>query len=75
MLIYLPAPHEVRWERIRKRNEQSVVDPNSIEFSEQDLLRHAGRFCPPTNDEPHLVYDRQPASVLAAFHWTESREG
>lgn len=67
VLIYLPAPHEVRWDRIRKRNEQSLVDANSIEFSEEDLLRHAGRFCPPTDDEPHIVYDGQPASVLAAL--------
>ncbi|GHB03654.1 ATP/GTP-binding protein [Streptomyces tendae] len=65
VLIYLPVPHEVRWDRIRKRNEQSLVDANSIEFSEEDLLRHAGRFSPPTDDEPHIVYDGQPDSVLA----------
>ncbi|GGY78923.1 ATP/GTP-binding protein [Streptomyces omiyaensis] len=65
ILIYLPLPHEVRWDRIRKRNEQSLVDANSIEFSEEDLLRHAGRFSPPTADEPHLVYDGHPDSVLA----------
>ncbi|MEU5958783.1 ATP-binding protein [Streptomyces sp. NPDC047525] len=67
VLIYLPAPHEVRWERIRKRNERSLVDANSIEFSEEDLLRHAGRFEPPTANEPHIVYDGQPASVLTAL--------
>ncbi|MFF3015493.1 AAA family ATPase [Streptomyces sp. NPDC057939] len=65
VLIYLPLPHEVRWDRIRRRNEQSLVDANSIEFSEEDLLRHAGRFSPPTDDEPHLVYDGHPESVLA----------
>ncbi|WP_346177201.1 ATP-binding protein [Streptomyces cuspidosporus] len=65
ILIYLPVPHEVRWERIRKRNAKSLVDPNSIEFSEEDLLRHAGRFCPPTEDEPHIVYDGHPKNVLA----------
>ncbi|MFB7171646.1 AAA family ATPase [Streptomyces sp. NPDC056254] len=65
VLIYLPLPHEVRWDRIRRRNEQSLVDANSIEFSEEDLLRHAGRFSPPTDDEPHLVYDGHPDSVLA----------
>ncbi|MFF6888675.1 AAA family ATPase [Streptomyces sp. NPDC012421] len=65
ILIYLPLPHEVRWDRIRKRNERSLVDANSIEFSEADLLRHAGRFSPPTADEPHLVYDGNPDSVLA----------
>ncbi|MEV7068537.1 ATP-binding protein [Streptomyces collinus] len=67
LLIYLPVPHEVRWDRIRKRNEQSLVDANSIEFSEEDLLRHAGRFCPPANDEPHIVYDGHPENVLAAL--------
>ncbi|MFD5098927.1 AAA family ATPase [Streptomyces albidochromogenes] len=67
VLIYLPVPHEVRWDRIRKRNEQSLVDPNSIEFSEEDLLRHAGRFCPPAEDEPHIVYDGHPENVLAAL--------
>ncbi|MFC8270380.1 AAA family ATPase [Streptomyces cinereoruber] len=65
ILIYLPLPHEVRWDRIRKRNERSLIDANSIEFSEEDLLRHAGRFSPPTADEPHLVYDGNPDSVLA----------
>jgi predicted kinase len=64
VLIYLPVPHEVRWDRIRKRNEQSLVDANSIEFSEEDLLRHAGRFSPPTDDEPHIVYDGHPENVL-----------
>ncbi|GAA2523861.1 AAA family ATPase [Streptomyces longisporus] len=67
VLIYLPAPHEVRWERIRERNAQSLVDPNSIEFSEEDLLRFAGRFRPPTADEPHIVYDGHPESVLATL--------
>ncbi|MER6103715.1 ATP-binding protein [Streptomyces sp. NPDC001832] len=70
VLIYLPVPHEVRWDRIQKRNEQSLVDANSIEFSEEDLLRHAGRFCPPADDEPHIVYDGHPESVLAALHCT-----
>ncbi|MFE3144280.1 AAA family ATPase [Streptomyces scopuliridis] len=65
VLIYLPLPHEVRWERIRERNERALVDANSIEFSEEDLLRFAGRFHPPTADEPHIVYDGRPESVLA----------
>ncbi|MFF5435245.1 AAA family ATPase [Streptomyces griseofuscus] len=67
VLIYLPVPHEVRWDRIQKRNEQSLVDANSIEFSEEDLLRHASRFAPPTDDEPHIVYDGHPENVLAAL--------
>ncbi|WP_331718852.1 ATP-binding protein (plasmid) [Streptomyces sp. NBC_00161] len=67
VLIYLPVSHEVRWDRIRKRNEQSLVDANSIEFSEEDLLRHAGRFSPPTDDEPHIVYDGVPANALSAI--------
>ncbi|WP_030299013.1 ATP-binding protein [Streptomyces katrae] len=65
VLIYLPVPHEVRWDRIRQRNEQSLVDANAIEFSEEDLLRHAGRFVPPTEEEPHIVYDGVPEHVLA----------
>jgi predicted kinase len=67
VLIYLPVPHEVRWDRIRKRNEQSLVDANSIEFSEEDLIRHAGRFHPPAADEPHILYDGHPETVLAAL--------
>ncbi len=70
VLIYLPVPHEVRWNRIQKRNEQSLVDANSIEFSEQDLLRHADRFSPPTHDEPHIAYDGHPDSVLAILRRT-----
>ncbi|MFH8894263.1 AAA family ATPase [Streptomyces sp. NPDC017949] len=68
VLIYLPAPHEVRWERIRERNAKSLVDANSISFSEEDLVRHAGRFRPPTSDEPHIVYAGQPEAVLAALN-------
>ncbi|MDT0440632.1 AAA family ATPase, partial [Streptomyces doudnae] len=63
-LIYLPESHEVRWSRIQKRNEQSLVDANSIEFSESDLLRHADRFIPPSNDEPHIVYEGRPDEIL-----------
>lgn len=70
VLIYLPVPHQVRWDRIRKRNEQSLVDANSIEFSEEDLLRHAGRFSAPTADEPHILYDGHPETVLAALRRT-----
>ncbi|MFB7049670.1 AAA family ATPase [Streptomyces microflavus] len=67
VLIYLPAPHKVRWDRIRKRNAKSLVDPNSISFSEEDLLRHANRFEAPTADEPHLVYAGNPSAMLAAL--------
>lgn len=65
VLVYLPVPHKVRWARIRERNAQSLVDANSIEFSEEDLLRFAGRFHPPAESEPHLVYDGVPGHVLA----------
>lgn len=68
-LIYLPMPHEVRWDRIRKRNERSLFDANSIEFSEEDLLRHAERFSPPTATEPHIVYDGRPGNVMAALQF------
>ncbi|MCQ8833740.1 AAA family ATPase [Streptomyces malaysiensis] len=64
VLIYLPAPHEVRWARVRERNQKATVDANSIEFSEEDLLRFATRFHPPSADEPHIVYDSKPDSVL-----------
>ncbi|MEV6048409.1 AAA family ATPase [Streptomyces xanthochromogenes] len=67
VLIYLPAPHQVRWGRIQERNERSLVDANSIEFSEEDLLRHANRFEAPAPDEAHIVYDGQPESVLTAL--------
>jgi predicted kinase len=76
VLIYLPVPHEVRWARIQKRNQRSLVDANSIAFSEEDLLRHAGRFSPPADDEPHLVYDGNPEHVLAALRRARpSRDG
>ncbi|QIB49489.1 AAA family ATPase [Streptomyces aureoverticillatus] len=65
VLVHLPVPHEVRWNRIRERNARALVDANSIEFSEEDLLRFAGRFYPPTDDEPHIVYDGHPEKVLA----------
>lgn len=67
VLVYLPLSHEARWRRIKDRNEKSLLDANSIEFSEEDLLRFAGRFHPPTEDEPHIVYDGRPDSVVAAL--------
>ncbi|MFI0596586.1 AAA family ATPase [Streptomyces griseus] len=69
-LIYLPAPHEVRWSRIRERNAKSLIDANSISFSEEDLLRHANRFEAPTADEPHLVYAGDPSAMVAALDRT-----
>ncbi|MEU0060384.1 AAA family ATPase [Streptomyces sp. NPDC006334] len=66
-LIFLPVPHEVRWARIKERNRLATVDANSIEFSEEDLKRFAGRFYPPTADEPHIVYDGQPDVLLSAL--------
>ncbi|MER6655233.1 ATP-binding protein [Streptomyces sp. NPDC000971] len=66
VLIYLPAPHDVRWDRIRKRNAKSLVDANSISFSEEDLLRHANRFEAPAADEPHIVYTGDLSATLAA---------
>ncbi|MEV4872849.1 AAA family ATPase [Streptomyces syringium] len=65
VLVYLPVPHEVRWARVEQRNALADHDANSIEFSQEDLLRFAGRFHPPTADEPHIVYDGRPESVLA----------
>ncbi|XXZ47420.1 AAA family ATPase (plasmid) [Streptomyces cavourensis] len=68
VLIYLPVPLKVRWERIRERNANALVDPNSIEFSEEDLRRFEGRFHPPTVDEPHLIYTGDPGVILAAVN-------
>ncbi|WP_434795708.1 AAA family ATPase (plasmid) [Streptomyces albidoflavus] len=65
VLVYLPVPHKVRWNRIRERNAKSLVDPNSIEFSEEDLLRFAGRFHAPTGAEPHVLYAGDPDLILA----------
>lgn len=65
VLVYLPIPHDVRWSRIQDRNSRADRDANAISFSEQDLLRFAGRFYAPGPDEPHIVYDGQPTTVLA----------
>jgi predicted kinase len=65
VLVYLPVPHDVRWRRIQERNARALVDANSIEFSESDLLRFAGRFHPPTETEPHVIYDGNPEALLA----------
>lgn len=67
VLVYLPVPHDVRWSRIRERNQLADTDPNSIEFSEEDLIRFAGRFHAPGTDETHVVYDGQPDSLLTAL--------
>ncbi|WP_327713744.1 ATP-binding protein (plasmid) [Streptomyces sp. NBC_00464] len=75
VLIYLPAPHEVRWERIRERNARSLVDANSISFSEDDLIRHANRFEAPTADEPHIAYVGEPEDVLAKLRRTRPSDG
>ncbi|WUC69299.1 AAA family ATPase (plasmid) [Streptomyces sp. NBC_00667] len=69
VLVYLPVPHDVRWSRIRERNQLADIDPNSIEFSEEDLIRFAGRFHEPDTDETHIVYDGQPDTLLTALGW------
>lgn len=65
LLVYLPVPHDVRWERIQARNRQSTTNP--AEFDEEDLRRYACRFRAPGGDEPHLVYNGQPGTVLTAL--------
>lgn len=75
VLVYLPVPHDVRWERIRERNLNALVDPNSIEFSEEDLRRFEGRFYPPTADEPHILYDGDPNAVMGAVDRALPRPG
>jgi predicted kinase len=72
VLIYLPVPHDVRWSRIQERNPLADRDPNSIYFSEEDLLRFEGRFHPPTADEPHIVYSGEPGDVLSALAFREN---
>ncbi|MFJ7048962.1 AAA family ATPase [Streptomyces sp. NPDC101112] len=67
VLVYLAASHDELWARISKRNEFHANDPNSIYFSESDLQRYRTRFVPPQEDEPHLLYDGNPASVIAAL--------
>ncbi|PJE97161.1 ATP/GTP-binding protein [Streptomyces carminius] len=67
MLVHLPVPHDVRWSRIRERNRNFHTDPNAIYFSEEDLRRFATRFVPPGEDEPHLVYDGNPGTVISAM--------
>jgi predicted kinase len=63
-LVYLEASHEELWARVSKRNARHGADPNSIFFSESDLLRYRTRFVAPEPDEPHLVYSGDPESVL-----------
>lgn len=66
-LVYLPATHEDRWERIKERNELTYDDPNAMYFSEDDLRRHADRFEVPGPDEPHVVYTGDLDPVIRAL--------
>ncbi|MDT0378548.1 ATP-binding protein [Streptomyces sp. DSM 42041] len=66
-LVYLEASHEELWSRVSKRNAEHATDPNSIYFAESDLLRYRNRFVPPGVDEPHMVYDGDPRTVLKAL--------
>ncbi|MYX36438.1 MULTISPECIES: ATP-binding protein [unclassified Streptomyces] len=67
LLVYLAASHNELWERVSKRNEFHADDPNSIYFSENDLQRYRSRFVPPAVDEPHVLYDGDPVTVIAAL--------
>jgi len=67
VLVYLEVSHEELWDRVRRRNPQHKDDPNSIYFDESDLLRYRTRFVPPNSDEPHIVYNGDPESVLKAL--------
>jgi predicted kinase len=67
VLVYLAASHDELWARISKRNDFHADDPNSIYFAESDLQRYRTRFIPPQADEPHLMYDGDPATVIAAL--------
>ncbi|MGV9754471.1 AAA family ATPase [Streptomyces tricolor] len=70
VLVYLEVSHEELWARVSKRNAQHQADPNSIYFAESDLLRYRTRFVPPEPDEPHILYDGDPGSVLKALDTT-----
>ncbi|MET8272559.1 ATP-binding protein [Streptomyces sp. NPDC079189] len=67
VLVYLEATHEELWSRVNRRNVQHEADPNSIYFAENDLIRYRARFVSPQPDEPHIVYDGDPESVLKAL--------
>lgn len=64
VLVYLEASHQELWSRVSTRNARHEADPNSIYFSESDLIRYRARFVPPEPDEPHLVYNGDPDSLL-----------
>ncbi|MEV6124551.1 AAA family ATPase [Streptomyces sp. NPDC052077] len=68
VLVYLSATHDELWARISKRNEFHADDPNAIFFSESDLQRYRTRFIPPTAEEPHVLYDGDPATVITALN-------
>ncbi|MCX5391533.1 ATP-binding protein [Streptomyces sp. NBC_00094] len=70
VLVYLAASHDELWARISTRNEFHANDPNSIYFSESDLQRYRTRFIPPQADEPHLLYNGDPETVIAALDAT-----
>ncbi|WP_445395129.1 AAA family ATPase [Streptomyces sp. LE64] len=67
VLVYLEVSHEELWDRVSKRNARHEADPNSIYFAESDLLRYRTRFVPPEPDEPHILYNGDPHSVLKAI--------
>ncbi|MGW3272315.1 AAA family ATPase [Streptomyces kronopolitis] len=67
VLVYLEASHEELWSRVSRRNARHEADPNSIFFSESDLLRYRTRFVPPGPDEPHVAFNGDPGSVLKAL--------
>ncbi|WP_078905217.1 MULTISPECIES: AAA family ATPase [Streptomyces] len=67
VLVYLGVSHEELWSRVSERNTRHEADPNSIYFSESDLVRYRTRFVPPGPDEPHLTYEGDPDSVLKAL--------
>ncbi|MGW6455360.1 AAA family ATPase [Streptomyces sp. NPDC055078] len=67
VLVYLEVGHEELWSRVNRRNSQHEADPNSIYFSESDLIRYRTRFVPPGPGEPHLVYTGDLDSALKAL--------
>ncbi|MEU8828801.1 ATP-binding protein [Streptomyces sp. NPDC048636] len=72
LMVYLNVSHETRWARIQRRNARAHADANAISFTESDLRRYEGRFISPSDTEPHIVYDGNPASILFALAQVEA---
>jgi shikimate kinase len=73
VVVYLEASHEELWSRVSKRDARHEDDANSIYFAESDLIRYRKHFVASQPDEPHLVYNGDPESVLKTLHSEQDR--